>query len=95
MYIETDHDTILGHEFSAVVTQSGSNSNLNIGDKVVVNGITYTAKWWSQGQNPESSSAWSKPYVAGSQWKINDTLVKKKNGASEDEGICFISDLLF
>ena len=27
--------TILGHEFSAVVTQSGSNSNLNIGDKVV------------------------------------------------------------
>jgi len=32
-----------------------SNAVYNTGDRVVVNGVTYEAKWWTQGDNPETS----------------------------------------
>lgn len=71
---DTGTDNPSDNQDTPVVNQAWTAQKIyNTGDKVVVNGITYTAKWWSQGQNPESSSAWSKPYVAGSQWKISDS----------------------
>ncbi|WP_119344143.1 glycosyl hydrolase family 18 protein [Facilibium subflavum] len=38
------------------------------GDKVTWNGIEYTAKWWTQGQEPGKSDVWEKPVVPGGQW---------------------------
>ncbi len=35
----------------------------NGGDQVVVNGVTYEAKWYTQGDDPEQSGAWG-------PWKI-------------------------
>ena len=30
----------------------------NTGDQVTVNGVTYQAQWWTQGNNPETSGEW-------------------------------------
>lgn len=40
-----------------------ANTVYNKGDRVVVNGVTYEAKWWTQGDNPEKtgpSGVWKK-----------------------------------
>jgi hypothetical protein len=39
------------------------NAVYNTGDRVVVNGVTYEAKSWTQGDDPEQSGAWG-------PWKI-------------------------
>ena len=30
----------------------------NTGDTVVVNGVTYTAQWWTRGENPAKTGPW-------------------------------------
>lgn len=62
----TDGD--LSAEATVVITVKGnegpSNSTwdpsavYNTGDKVIHNGIEYTAKWWTQGQEPGASDVW-------------------------------------
>ena len=32
----------------------------NKSDKVVVNGVTYEAQWWTQGDTPSNSNVWER-----------------------------------
>lgn len=38
------------------------------GDKVIYNGIEYTAKWWTKGDIPETSDAWKKDSSVITEW---------------------------
>ncbi|RJG47883.1 glycosyl hydrolase family 18 protein [Motilimonas pumila] len=49
--IPTDEPTLPGSNWDAAAVYNG-------GDEVVVNGVTYQAKWWTQGDNPEQSGDW-------------------------------------
>ncbi|WP_105903783.1 lytic polysaccharide monooxygenase [Vibrio gangliei] len=41
----------------------------NTGDTVIYAGITYTAKWWTQGDQPDSSNVWQAAQSSGdSEW---------------------------
>ncbi|MDE4947090.1 carbohydrate-binding protein, partial [Francisella tularensis subsp. holarctica] len=40
----------------------------NKGDKFIVNGVTYEAQWWTQGNNPADGGSWKKPFVSGEAW---------------------------
>lgn len=58
------------------------------GDKVIYNGVEYTAKYWTQGNTPDKSDAWartmttntdgSKNYIPGSVYNSGD-IVKYNN----------------
>ncbi|MGL6248010.1 MAG: carbohydrate-binding protein, partial [Culicoidibacterales bacterium] len=64
------------------------NKIYNTGDKVIYNGVEYTAKWWVQGEKPDQSAAWeakiavnpdgSQEYVAGSTY--TEGMVVNYNG---------------
>ncbi|MGL4522080.1 MAG: lytic polysaccharide monooxygenase, partial [Bacilli bacterium] len=38
------------------------------GDTVTYNGVTYTAKWWSKGDEPGKSDVWSAKNVTSTEW---------------------------
>ncbi|MGL4800043.1 MAG: immunoglobulin-like domain-containing protein, partial [Cellulosilyticaceae bacterium] len=43
----------------------------NTGDKVIYKGAEYTAKWWVQGQAPDTSDAWEKaPEIDGDGYEV-------------------------
>ncbi|MGL4971994.1 MAG: glycosyl hydrolase family 18 protein, partial [Culicoidibacterales bacterium] len=64
------------------------NKVYNTGDKVIYNGVEYTAKWWVQGEYPDQSAAWerkiavnpdgSQDYVAGSTY--TEGMIVNYNG---------------
>ncbi|MGF1734890.1 glycosyl hydrolase family 18 protein [Photobacterium satsumensis] len=67
------------------------NKVYNAGDTVLFNGVKYTAKWWTKGEEPGQSSAWeafddgsvgewssSKAYSGGDQVTFNGQTYKAK-----------------
>ncbi|MCQ1059746.1 glycosyl hydrolase family 18 protein [Photobacterium sp. ZSDE20] len=67
------------------------NKVYNTGDTVLFNGVKYTAKWWTKGEEPGNSSAWeafddgsvgewsaSKSYSGGDQVTFNGQTYKAK-----------------
>ncbi|MGL4521122.1 MAG: carbohydrate-binding protein, partial [Bacilli bacterium] len=45
------------------------------GDTVTYNGVTYTAKWWSKGDEPGKSDVWSAKNVTSTEWQASKAYV--------------------
>ncbi|MCF7353886.1 lytic polysaccharide monooxygenase [Vibrio sp. CK2-1] len=43
----------------------------NSGDVVLYNGVSYTAKWWTQGDQPDTSSAWQAAASDNAEWQAD------------------------
>ncbi|PSW05192.1 glycosyl hydrolase family 18 protein [Photobacterium lipolyticum] len=54
----TDSATVTVKVKGAVTGTWDANVVYNTGDRVVVNGVTYEAKYWTKGDNPEQSGPW-------------------------------------
>ncbi|EJR28451.1 hypothetical protein IIE_05290 [Bacillus cereus VD045] len=77
-------------ESMEATTTWDKNKVYNAGDRIMFNGYEYEAKWWTQGNQPDSSDAWKllgdavvewnkqKPYQGGEQVQYQGTTYKAK-----------------